>query len=505
MKVCLMARETDPDGLAHPPEHAADLVVDLRLDTVLDAMSGGDPFLRDVAHDAVLASLVDRETIAYRQDILRDALAMPELVRALYDTAVAALGAERSVYLSSFATPVSVLRRSVAVMRLLTEQLHRVRQLSEESVDRVCSAGLTRLLRMLIDQLDAGFFAQAEEHLKRLQMPGGVLMSARFGPGLKGQEHVLRRPLVERSGWRTLLPGGPSRGLSFTIPDQDEAGARALGELRDRGVNEVANALAQSVEHVVGFFRSLRAELGFAIGCMNLVDRLSELQLPYCFPELLDDPAAWSCRGLYDPCLALETARPVTGSSVEADGRRLVMVTGANQGGKSTFLRSVGVAALMMHSGLPVAAHRLAAGVATGVFTHFPREEDRSMTRGKLDEELDRMSRIVSRITPGGLLLGNESLASTNEREGSQIAEAIVRALVDSGVRVFFVTHLYELSHGLAARGREDTLFLRAEHLSDGTRTFRMVEGTPLPTSHGTEVYGRVFGIGTLGCQLPAP
>jgi MutS domain V len=76
------------------------------------------------------------------------------------------------------------------------------------------------------------------------------------------------------------------------------------------------------------------------------------------------------------------------------------MITGANQGGKSTFLRSVGVAQLMMQCGMFVAAESLRASVVDGVFTHFKREEDATMERGKLDEELSRMSDIVDAITP---------------------------------------------------------------------------------------------------------
>ena len=97
------------------------------------------------------------------------------------------------------------------------------------------------------------------------------------------------------------------------------------------------------------------------------------------------------------------------------------MITGANQGGKSTFLRSLGLAQMMMQGGMFVAAANFNANVCHGVFTHFKREEDRTMKSGKFDEELRRMSDIAARITPGCLLLCNESFASTNEREGSEI------------------------------------------------------------------------------------
>jgi DNA mismatch repair ATPase MutS len=204
---------------------------------------------------------------------------------------------------------------------------------------------------------------------------------------------------------------------------------------------------------------------------------------------------AFSAAGLYDPCLALTVSTPVIGNDVSAGGASLTVITGANQGGKSTFLRSVGLAQLMMQSGMFAAAAALRASVCPAVFTHYKREEDATMTSGKLDEELARMSDITAHITPGSLLLCNESFASTNEREGSEIARQIIRAMRGAGIRVFFVTHLYDLARGLYAEPGPAALFLRPERQLDGRRTFRLVLGEPLPTSHGQDVYADVFGV----------
>ena len=148
---------------------------------------------------------------------------------------------------------------------------------------------------------------------------------------------------------------------------------------------------------------------------------------------------------------------------MNADGKSLVMITGANQGGKSTLLRSLGLAHLMMQSGMFVGAQAFRASVCVGVFTHYKREEDATMQSGKLDEELARMSEIAGQITPGSILLCNESFASTNEREGSEIARQVVRAMLDRQIKVFFVTHMYDLAHGFHAQGLDTALFLRAE------------------------------------------
>ena len=156
----------------------------------------------------------------------------------------------------------------------------------------------------------------------------------------------------------------------------------------------------------------------------------------------------------------------------------------------------------MMQCGMFVPAESFTAELCAGIFTHYKREEDSTMESGKFDEELARMSEIADRVTPDSLVLFNESFASTNEREGSEIARQIVRALLDRRVKVFFVTHQYDFARGFFDRHMRDALFLRAERLPDGTRTFQLAEGRPLETSYGEDLYREVFGA---GAAAPAP
>ncbi|TCO19259.1 hypothetical protein EV652_114240 [Kribbella steppae] len=81
-----------------------------------------------------------------------------------------------------------------------------------------------------------------------------------------------------------------------------------------------------------------------------------------------------------------------------------------------------------------------------------------------------------------------------HDREGSRLARDILRALVEHGVRIVFVTHLFDLAHSLYDEAAESTLFLRAERLADGSRTFRLTTGEPQLSSHGEDIYHRVFG-----------
>jgi DNA mismatch repair ATPase MutS len=123
------------------------------------------------------------------------------------------------------------------------------------------------------------------------------------------------------------------------------------------------------------------------------------------------------------------------------------------------------------------------------------------MKSGKLDEELSRMSDVADQIRQDSMFLCNESFAATNEREGSEIARQIVRALLEKRVKIFFVTHLYEFAHGLRAAKIPNVMFLRAERKADGSRTFKVIEGEPLQTSYGEDLYRKVFASETKGAH----
>jgi DNA mismatch repair ATPase MutS len=501
MRVFLMYKDTDFDPNEGSPLKAADLTQDLELNTLFGAMAGGDAFLLEVAKKAILTSLHEPDAILYRQHILADCLERADVVREMYSVAVEALAREKKVWGGMFAKyPGGLLSRSIEVLQILVEQIKRLRQITDEHGASFRSEGLMRLFGMLARELNDQYLTTIQDHMRRLKFRRGVLLSAELGKSNKGTHYILRKPHDTKQTWiewlRSWVEAFRNRSdYVYEIADRDENGLRALSELNDRGVGHVATALAQSTDHILSFFDVLRLELGFYVACLNLRDHLARKGEPICFPEpLAAGKTRFFARKLYDVCLSLTMQDRVVSTDVDGDDRRLVIISGANRGGKSTFLRAVGLSQLMMQCGLFVSAESFAANICDSVFTHFKREEDASMTSGKLDEELSRMSTIVDHIRPGSLVLFNESFASTNEREGSEIARQIVRALLDAGIKVLYVTHMFDLAQGFYLAKMDAALFLRAERLADGQRTFRLVEGEPLPTSYGEDLYKRIFG-----------
>ena len=493
-----MYRDQDFDQQRTLPLNDAALMQDLELDTLFGAMAGGDEFLLQVAKQAVLLGLQDdRETVLYRQAVLKDCLRNYSVVEDLYDIAVEAIEGRRKQWwlLGTGRHPGSILYGALAQLEMFVVTLARLRRVADEHADQFESEGFTAFFALLKGELADEYLTIVKGHLKALRFREGVLLSAELGNGNEGINYVLRKSRDKKAGWIQRVLARRPPAYTYRLDPRDEAGARALSDLRDRGISLVANAAAQSAEHVLSFLVMLRTELAFYLGCVTLYRQLAQKGVPVCFPNPMPFGARrHSCVRLCDTCFALRLERDVVGSDMDADGKGLVVITGANQGGKSTFLRSVGVAQLMMQSGMFVAAESFRADICRSLFTHYKREEDATMESGRLDEELNRMSSIADALTPDSMLLLNESFAATNEREGSEIARQIVYALLERHVRVFFVTHLYEFARGLWDDETDGALFLRAEREADGRRTFRLLPGEPLETSYGADIYEEIFG-----------
>lgn len=494
MKVFLLFKDRDFDLQNQTMLNEQDLIKDLELDTLFNAMAHGDDFLLNVVKKVVLSPQSDLDTIIYRQHILKDCLKNPSVIREMYDIAVRSIELEKKSFFSIFNKyPDSILHNSIEVLQMFSVTLRKLRSIADEHSSRFESQGFTTLFSTLKQEITDEYLAVIQNHLNTLKFSDGMLISARLGQGNKGTDYVLCQYRSKSHGWldRIFAKKSPN---TFAIGDRDEGGMKALSELRDRGINLVANALAQATDHILNFFIMLRTELAFYIGCINLREELSRLGEPVTFPVPIDaGKLRHAFQGLYDVCLALTTKQMVVGNDVNADHKDLIIITGANQGGKSTFLRSIGLSQLMMQCGMFVPAESFRANICDHLFTHYKREEDTAMESGKLDEELERMSNIVDHITPNSLLLLNESFAATNEREGSEIARQILSALMEKGIKVFFVTHLFEFAHSFYDKKIEGILFLRAERNEDGTRTFKLREGEPLQTSFGKDLYKRIF------------
>ena len=293
-------RESSPD----------DLKRDLGLPILFDAMAAADEFVYGAAESVVLSGAADVETILYRQAVLGDCLKNRDVVRELYALIGETLAEEKKSSLwFSHQSPSTVLHTAIGALDVLLSALGRIRDILNARSSGFASPGFTTLIRTLNVEIDDDFLGYARNHLHDLKFGGGILVGAELGVGCKGRNYralkSTRKGMAERMRER-------KDSLILRIPDGDEAGSRALEELRDRGINRVADSLARSRDHVLGFLSSMRFELAFYIGCINLQERLAAIGLGMSLPlPARPEERAHSGKGLYDICLALTLGRPV--------------------------------------------------------------------------------------------------------------------------------------------------------------------------------------------------
>jgi len=511
----------------------AGLIRDLNLETIFEAMSEGDDFILDTVRHVVPEMISDGKTLRYRQEILKDTLRL-SFAKSWYlyasDTVEDAL-AYRTANQPGYAQMVPMsekLQHAVALLELLLNRVDGLKRLVLPSASLFKSEGLKAFCTSMDLEWPDEFLREAckqVENLKSLSLDGNMVIASRPGAGLKGTAHILRRIVQGKN--RESSPTGDSGVRRFRSRDFREDGVIILDNIhltKDAAEMEEAGfvLLLRQVNLLAGelfrFFSQFRFEIAFYTGCAALHEALRGCGVPICFPDPLAyagssitsgtgnsmSPAisqgnaysensgqCLSFRCLVDAGLALSGKKCPVSNDLDADGKRMILVTGANQGGKSTFLRSVGLAQLFMQCGLFVTAECFRSSMKDKVFTFFAREEDATLASGRLEAELLLMDGMVGKMTRNSMILLNEAFATTTEHAGARIASDLVHALCESGVCVLFVTHLFEFADQMAAEEREDALFLRAERLSNGNRSFRMEPGMPLDTSYGEDLFGK--------------
>ena len=483
MTVRLLSPSIDPVFKNAPDSKWDDRFSDLEMEHILNIMSRDSEELSDICRQVMDLSLSSSDEIIYRQDILKDFLAQPEVARKIYQTCLDARENKRGIWLNLSSPYLSTIYSSAAhLLKIYMEALVKIRKILEEHT--FTSAGLRRFSATLSEELSDEYLDQLRDLEDGIAEKNGILISSGFGSFLQGVSYVKLQKEKGLSRLQWLVHP------SYTIAEQDTTGSKDLEFRRDRAINEVANAMAQAADNLENFTNTLRMELGFYVGALNLHDQFQQFFLPVCFPSF-STSSSRSWENLYDGSLALLKGGPVVGNSLEIVDTMHCLITGANQGGKTTFLRSVGQCQLMAQCGLFVCADRCTIPVNTSIYTHFKREEDSKMDSGKLDEELERMSKIIDGLSSGSLLLSNESFSSTNDVDGSKILGQITQALLEKNIEVFTVTHL--INYAMTYSENQNTLCLRAERMPDGTRTFKLVVGKPLKTAFGEDIFQKIF------------
>lgn len=244
----------------------------------------------------------------------------------------------------------------------------------------------------------------------------------------------------------------------YGVPIKDDA---EMNPVEQRVLGCVAKLYPEAFAHLEEFFRRhdhfidpkvsrFDREIRFYLMYLAFMERFSAASVGFSYPEVTNTPGVLSADSACDLALAIKTEGGQTalvGNTLHLSGaERVLVVSGPNQGGKTTFARTIGQCAYLASLGCPVPAKRAVFTLPDAIYTHFDRQENLSTPHGKLHDELVRIRDILSQATAASLIIMNESFSSTTVSDALLIGTEIIRRIINLDSTAVYVSFLDELS-----------------------------------------------------------
>jgi len=244
---------------------------------------------------------------------------------------------------------------------------------------------------------------------------------------------------------------------------------------------------------ITGFER----EAQFYLAWLEYLRPLAKPGLRVCYPQVTDGAKSSRCLDSFDLALAralIETGAAVVVNDFELRAtERIMVVSGANQGGKTTFARLIGQAHFLAAIGCPIPGREAALPLTDQVLTHFERQERVETLSGKLEESLQRMHRLLEGATASSLLIMNESFDSTTVSDALFLSREVLGRIIERGMLCVCVTFLDELA---SLSERTVSYVAMVDSQDPAKRTYRVIRRPPEGLAYAmaiAEKYGLTY------------
>ena len=236
-------------------------------------------------------------------------------------------------------------------------------------------------------------------------------------------------------------------------PGMNHVGAQ-IAELVSRLFPDEFSALAEFCRQHGGFMDPVVSqfdrELQFYLAYLDYIRPLRTAGLSFCYPELTSDSKEIFARDTFDLALAAKlsgTTTPVVTNEFHLAGpERVVVVSGPNQGGKTTFARTFGQLHHLASTGCPVPGTEARLFTYDQIFTHFEREEDIANLTGKLEDDLLRIQKALLAATSDSIVIMNEIFTSTTVSDARFLGEKVLTKVIELDLLCVYVTFIDELA-----------------------------------------------------------
>lgn len=201
------------------------------------------------------------------------------------------------------------------------------------------------------------------------------------------------------------------------------------------------------IDHTIGRFER---EVHFYLSYLAFIRRFVAAGLTFSYPDVTTEPGVVRADDAFDLALAIKSVdedKPMVRNDFRLSGtERIFVITGPNQGGKTTLARTIGQCAYLAALGCPVPASHAELTLPDQIYTHFERQESLSTLHGKLDDELVRIHDILSRASEASIVVMNESFSSTTVDDALLISTEVLERMIKLRCVAVYVTFLDELA-----------------------------------------------------------
>ncbi len=235
----------------------------------------------------------------------------------------------------------------------------------------------------------------------------------------------------------------------------------------------------------------------------EIIQSMKELKIPICFPQISEkEEKQFDAEELYNPITvqALNGQKFIPNNITFDDNGGFYILTGANQGGKTVFLKSVGIAQIMFQLGLPVACRNARISPVEKLLIHLPTSESAKANTSRFSDECERMRQIANQVTEYSLVLLDESFSGSATEESLFIAAEVLLAFAIIGCRGIFSTHMHSLAAEVKGFNNDtevvskfDSIVMKSEQ---GKSTYKLSRCDPIGRSYACTVAEK-YGLST--------
>ena len=275
-----------------------------------------------------------------------------------------------------------------------------------------------------------------------------------------------------------------------------------LKAFEDKALSAQERALAREKLLFEALLQEIAPQVGGLLACAAALAELDVLagqaerlaSLPLCLPEFGADAGLEIQRGRH-PVVAEQVENFIANDLNLHAGRAMLLITGPNMGGKSTYMRQAALLALMACCGLPLPAQAIRVGPLDQIFTRIGASDDLAGGRSTFMVEMTEAARILHHATPHSLVLLDEIGRGTSTFDGLALAWAIARHLLSRNrCLTLFATHYFELTQLAQEFPQLSNVHLDAAEHGEALVFLHAVEDGPASQSYGIQV-ARLAGV----------